>query len=97
MGMNIEKRRKELHLSQAELCAKVGICRTSYHLYVFKGKPIPSDKLIRLAQALDCSTDYLLGIAKYTHITVADNMGVPVAVIGNSKIVEHSNYKVLLA
>ena len=60
-GQAIRKRRKELHLSQAELCAKVGICRTSYHLYVFKGKPIPSDKLVHMARLFECSTDYLLG------------------------------------
>lgn len=68
MEIAIEKRRKELGISKKELCRMTGICLKSYYLYTKIGKPIPSDKLIKLSIALKCSTDYLLGIKKYTHI-----------------------------
>lgn len=57
----IEQRRRELNISKDEICKAVGICLKSYYLYI-GGKPIPSDKLVRFADILECSTDYLLGI-----------------------------------
>lgn len=97
MKMRIEERRLELGLTQVQLCKAVGICRKSYNLYVKAQKPIPSDKLLKFSEALNCSVDYLLGKTKYTQITVTNKEGVPIAVISNDKIVEHEGYKVILS
>lgn len=93
----IEQRRKELNISKKEVRDYVGICPKTYYLYTVANKPIPSDKLIKIAEILKCSTDYLLGIKKYTHIIVTDNTGVLLADIGQNKIIEHNNCKVILA
>lgn len=97
MSSVIEKRRKELGITKEELFDYVGICRKSYYLYTVQGKPIPSDKLIKLSEILKCSTDYLLGIRNYTHITVTDNTGVLLADISQNEIIEHKNCKVILS
>lgn len=93
----IEQRRKELGISRKEICDFVGICKKSYYLYAISNKPIPSDKLILFSKILNCSTDYLLGKNKYTHITVTDNTGALLADIGQNKIIEHSDCKVILS
>lgn len=76
---------------------KVGICLKTYHLYTSVGKPIPSDKLIRFSEVLNCSVDYLLGKKEYTLITVVNHQGVPIVIISDDKIVEHEGYKVILS
>lgn len=93
----IEERRKQLKITSKELFDYVGICRKSYYRYTVQGKPIPSDKLVKLAEILRCSTDFLLGIKKYTHITVTDNTGVVLADISQNEIIEHKNCKVILS
>ncbi len=93
----IEERRKELKIHIEELLDYVGVCRKTYYLYAVRGKPIPSDKLVKLAEILKCSTDYLLGIKKYTHITVTDNTGVVLADISQNEIIEHKKCKVILS
>lgn len=75
----------------------VGICRKTYYLYTAQDKAIPSDKLVKLAEILKCSTDYLLGIKKYTHITITDNTGALLADISKNEIIEHKNCKVILS
>ena len=92
----IEERRKELKISREEVCKYVGICLKTYYSYTVVQKPIPSDKLIKFCEILKCSTDYLLGIKKYTHISVTDNKGALLADISQNKIIEHSNCKVIL-
>ncbi len=92
----IEQRRKELNLSREAICNYVGICLKTYYLYTVVNKPIPSDRIIRFSEILQCSVDYLLGIKKYTHITVTDNTGVLLADIGQNEIIEHNDCKVIL-
>lgn len=98
---NIERRRTALKLSRKTVCEYVGICEKSYYLYAIaqddKATPIPSDKLKLFAEILDCSTDYLLGLKKYTNITVVDNTGALLAGISQDKIIEHRNCKVILS
>lgn len=59
---NIEKRRIEMLITRKEICEELGICLKTYYAYAVQDKPIPSDKLIMLADMMDCTTDYLLGI-----------------------------------
>lgn len=93
----IEQRRKELNISKKDVCNYVGICPKTYYLYTVANKPIPSHKLIKFTEILNCSTDYLLGIKKYTHITITDKTGVLLADIGQNEIIEHEDCKVILS
>lgn len=61
LGERIEQRRKELGMSQADVYRAVGICRRTYELYIKSNKPIPSDKLLKFSEVLNCTLDYLFG------------------------------------
>ena len=55
---------KELGVSQYALQKKTGISWNNIHKWL-KGERLPlPDSLVRLAKALDCSVDYLLGRVK---------------------------------
>ena len=58
---NIEAERGRKQLSKEVLSRMLGITSRTYWNYL-TGGPIPSDKLIAMAELFDCSTDYLLGI-----------------------------------
>lgn len=58
---NIEAERGRKQLSKEALSRTLGITSRTYWNYL-TGGPIPSDKLIAMAELFDCSTDYLLGI-----------------------------------
>ena len=58
---NIEAERGRKQLSKEALSRMLGITSRTYWNYL-TGGPIPSDKLIAMAELFDCSTDYLLGI-----------------------------------
>lgn len=92
----IEQRRRELGISRKEIYAQLDVSAKTYYNYI-NGKTIPSDKLIKLADILKCSTDYLLERKNYTHITVTDNTGAVLADISQNEIVEHNEIKVLLS
>ena len=93
---NLEIARCKMNLTQKQLCEMAGISLKAYHRYVHENKAIPSDKLLRLSEALNITTDFLLGKTKYTLITVTDKEGVPIALISNERIVEKRDYKVFL-
>lgn len=58
---NIKNRREEYDLTQAELAKRIGVT-PSYVNYVESGTRIPSvPVLIKLADALNISTDEILG------------------------------------
>ena len=69
MNHRIELRRLALGITQDELVKRVGIAKKSYYNYTH-GRSIPSDVLVKIANALHCSAEYLLGIKNYTAITV---------------------------
>ncbi len=61
-GQRILQRRRELHLSQAELAARVG-CPTALISHIERDKQdVFSKRLALIATALDVSADYLLGL-----------------------------------
>ena len=78
-----------------EVCKEVGICRKTYYNYANGSRQIPENNIIALAKLFECTTDYLLGIKNYTHITIVDNMGGLIADIGEKVSVEHEDYKVI--
>lgn len=52
---------KTLHYSNADLAKVTGISEASFRTYYRGRSDLPTDKLILIADALDCSCDYLLG------------------------------------
>ena len=62
IGTRIKDRRKQLGLTQDELADKVKTTKQAIYKYE-KGivTNLPSDKIEKLAAALDCSPGYLMG------------------------------------
>lgn len=90
----LEEIRKRKKLSQTDVCKRVGISKKTYYNYVHTDI-IPSDKLIRLAELFDCTTDYLIGVSNYTSIVITDLNDDVLAVIDNKSVIEHSDCKVV--
>lgn len=61
----MEARRIELGLSQAQAAEKSGMKQSQWSQYEARGSVPGADVLVRIAQALDCPTDYLVGLARY--------------------------------
>ena len=62
MYANIEAERGRKQLTKEDLSKSLGVSSKTYSSYVRGERPIPSDKLVMLAQLFHCSTDYLLGL-----------------------------------
>ncbi len=61
IGQRIRKKRIDLNINQKELAERVGISPSAINQYE-KGDKIPStETLVKLAQELGITTDYLLG------------------------------------
>jgi transcriptional regulator with XRE-family HTH domain len=63
LGDRILRRRRELNLTQAAVAEKTGL--KQFHISRIESgdiKDAKGDTLRRLAEALDCSTDYLVGL-----------------------------------
>ena len=57
----LKERRKQAHLTQVELASKLGIVQSSYADWE-RGKKKPTqDNLVKIAQVLNVSVDYLVG------------------------------------
>lgn len=61
MYPNIDAERARKGLTVNALVKELGVCRKTYYNWIAKGK-IPRDKLERLADIFNVSTDYLLGL-----------------------------------
>ena len=92
----LDEIRKERGITVIGLCRRLNISNRTYYKYRSGEWAIPSDCLCNMSRILDVSTDYILGIKNYTHITVTDNEGVVIADIGQRGIIEHDNYNVVL-
>ena len=57
---SLKRFRKEFNLSQKQVAQTLGIKQPSYQIYEAKTKP-SAEVIIKLADAYDVSTDYLLG------------------------------------
>lgn len=60
-GEKLKEIRKDIGITQKELANKIGVKRTTVAGYETKGKEPSYQTLIKIARALDCSLDYLLG------------------------------------
>ena len=61
LGERIKKCRQELGLTQEDLAGRLGIGRSSMATYERGAEAPPYGRLIRIANELNVSTDYLLG------------------------------------
>lgn len=72
-GKRLRLIRKEHDLTQQELADKAGLSRSSINTWESsRSLPLP-DGLCALADALECSTDYLLGREQEDGMIVIDN------------------------
>jgi transcriptional regulator with XRE-family HTH domain len=63
IGERIKDRRIKLNIAQKALAAQVGVSASAINQFE-KGEKVPSTStLIKLAEALDVSSDYLLGVS----------------------------------
>ncbi len=62
--LNIEAERSRNNMSKQEFSKMLGVSTTTYKRYINGQSPIPSDKIIMMAEYFNCSSDYLLGISK---------------------------------
>lgn len=60
MRMNMEIERTRNRLNRSEVAKRLGVAGTTYTAWA-NGRPIPSDKLEKLAELYGVSCDYLLG------------------------------------
>lgn len=87
IGDRILDLRKELNLSQKELAENVGITEASLSRYENNLREPRAEIIIRLADALNCSTDYLLG-----KTDVKDDIPLPNGKLYKDSI-EYRNFK----
>ena len=73
IGDRIVNLRKELNLSQKELAEKVGITEASLSRYENDLREPKAEIITRLSNALNCSTDYLLGKTDFKGETTLPN------------------------
>ena len=57
---NIEAERARKGMSVENLTSLLGVCRKTYYNWVSKGQ-IPQNKIEKMAEIFDVSSDYLLG------------------------------------
>lgn len=62
--IHLAKLRKQYKRKQSEIAKYLGVHLVTYNQYELGKSPIPSDKLIMLADLFETSTDYLLGRKK---------------------------------
>lgn len=76
IGERIAKVRKELNLNQRELCKMADITEVSLSRYENGSRMPKAEVLARLAEVLNVSTDYLIGITdeKNTELQALNNM-----------------------
>ncbi len=64
IGDNIKTKRKQLGMTLEELANKVGVSRQTIFRYETGQINIPSDKIEKIANALECSPAYIMGWEK---------------------------------
>ncbi|MDX5677465.1 helix-turn-helix transcriptional regulator [Clostridioides difficile] len=74
LGDRIANLRKELDINQKELATKVGITEASLSRYENNLREPKSEIIVRLAKAIETSTDYLLGVNDNTKISKEDKL-----------------------
>ena len=97
----MKNRIKELRVKQgitgSSLHKRLGISQKTLNNYENGRTEIPSRVLIKLTEIFGVSADYILGIKKYTTITVVNSKSEVLASISNDDVIEREGYKVILS
>lgn len=64
MFPNIEAERARKGWSRAEFAKQIGVSESTLKNWMHGKTGIPADKVIRMAELFDCSTDYLLNLKR---------------------------------
>lgn len=75
MFHNIEAERGRKQFTKEDMAKALGISSKTYLSYIRGERPIPSDKLLKMAHLFHCSTDYLLDMDKDSLFTRAEPPG----------------------
>lgn len=97
MGNRLNVLKGKNKYKQEDICKALNISKKTLYNYENGMTSIPADKLIEFSKLYKCSIDYILGIKKYTTITVTDKSGEVVAVISDDIGIEHEGYKILFS
>lgn len=73
IGERIKARRKQLELTQADLAFESDTSQGAISRYELGINEPTADAIITLALALNCSTDYLLGLTDIPYREVSEN------------------------
>lgn len=76
IGSRITKARKEINLNQKELAEKCGITEATLSRYENDLREPKSEIVVRMADALNVTTDYLLGRTNEKTFTVKDEKSI---------------------
>lgn len=79
--MNIRKVRKQRGIRQEDIAREIGVRRDTYSHYEKGITPIPSDKLIQIAEILNESIDYLLGMSGLPRSSTDENVKMLVSTV----------------
>lgn len=58
----VKTRMKELHISSRQLANSIGMTESTVSRYLSGNRSPKIEELVKIAEALECSTDYLLGL-----------------------------------
>ncbi|QTL99710.1 helix-turn-helix domain-containing protein [Iocasia frigidifontis] len=94
-GKKLKKARNELGMTQKQLAKKIGIKRTTVAGYESEGKMPPYNTLIKIAQTLNCSLDYLLGYKEKNNSDKSEHLN-PEIIYLAQKISKRKDLKLLL-
>ncbi|MTI59441.1 MAG: helix-turn-helix transcriptional regulator [Firmicutes bacterium] len=94
-GKKLKKARNELGMTQKQLAKKIGIKRTTVAGYESEGKMPPYNTLIKIAQTLNCSLDYLLGYKEKDNLDKTEHLSPEILCLAK-KISKRKELKLLL-
>ena len=76
IGESLKRFRRDFSLKQGEVAEKIGMLQQGYYKYESDRVTVPAEIILKIADAYDVSTDYLLGRSdtpKNPKVDIADN------------------------
>ncbi|AZO93464.1 helix-turn-helix transcriptional regulator [Halocella sp. SP3-1] len=94
-GEKLKEIREKSGMTQKQLADKIGVNRATIAGYETKGKEPSYDTLIKIAQTLNCSLDYLLGYKEKNNSDKSEHLN-PEIIYLAKKISKRKELKLLL-
>lgn len=91
LSERIKKQRKMLKMTQNDMAMILGVHRATYGEYELGNNQPPIDKLIKMADIFDVSTDYLLGRERVQATDVGEILARTLKLIENDETVKFEN------